>query len=313
MKRKARETGGNNLSFLDVISCGFGAIVLLLVIIKTTAPEIAEATSSPVVEVSEQQLAQLQSQLKEQESEVSLQKSRLEAERQQLLSSREQLEKKKRAVRRTEVASMTQNKIRGQLESALQGIDEEMRRLTLTPSQAVGGIPADSSYIIFIVDTSGSMQSIWRRVGQELVAVLNAYPKVIGIQILDDMGKYMFPGYKGRWIPDTPGRRKAIAQHFRNWSTYSNSSPVEGIMEAIRTYGGKFDRISLYVFGDDFSGSVQNVVKQVGRLNRAGSDKAPLLRIHAVGFGSGVHVPASFTLLMRELSYRNNGTFIGLK
>ena len=52
---------------------------------------------------------------------------------------------------------------------------------------------------------------------------------------------------------------------------------------------------------------------QVDRLNRARSDKEPLLRIHAVGFGSGVHVPASFTLLMRDLSYRNNGTFIGLK
>ena len=312
MKRKARETGGNNLSFLDVISCGFGAVILLLVIIKTTAPEIAEATPSPVVEVSEQ-LARLQLQLKQQEIEVSLQKSRLEAERQQLLSSRKQLEKKKKAVRQTEVANMAQNKIRGQLELALQSIDEEMRRLTLTPSQAVGGIPADSRYIIFIVDTSGSMQSIWRRVEQELVAVLNAYPKVVGIQILDDMGRYMFPGYKGRWIPDTPGRRKAIAKRFRRWSTYSNSSPVEGIIEAIRTYGGKFDRVSLYVFGDDFSGSVQNVVKQVDRLNRAGSDKGPLLRIHAVGFGSGVHVPASFTLLMRELSYRNNGTFIGLQ
>ena len=65
----------------------------------------------------------------------------------------------------------------------------------------------------------------------------------------------------------------------------------------------------------DFATTEKLVTKlcHVDRLNRAGSDKEPLLRIHAVGFGSGVHVPASFTLLMREPSYRNNGTFIGLK
>ncbi len=314
MKHKGRKTGDSNLSFLDVVSCGFGAIVLLLVIIKTTAPEIAEATAFSVVEVAEQ-LAELQSQIERQETEARLQEGRLEAEQQKLLLSREQLEKKKQAAHKAEVATMTQNKIHDQLELAMQDIDEEMRRLTLKPSRksAVGGIPADSRYIIFIVDTSGSMQSVWRRVERELVAVLNAYPKVVGIQILDDMGRYMFPGYKGRWIPDTPSRRKAIAEHFKNWSTYSNSSPVEGIIEAMKTYGRKSDQISLYVFGDDFSGSVRNVVEQVDRLNRGGQSKTPRVRIHAVGFDSSEHLSANFALLMKELSYRNNGTFIGLK
>jgi hypothetical protein len=36
------------------------------------------------------------------------------------------------------------------------------------------------------------------------------YPKVKGIQVMNDMGQYMFSGYAGKWIPDTPGRRRII-------------------------------------------------------------------------------------------------------
>ena len=33
---------------------------------------------------------------------------------------------------------------------------------------------------------------------------LNVYPEVKGIQIMNDMGDYMFASYRGQWIPDTP-------------------------------------------------------------------------------------------------------------
>ena len=37
-----RTSGDSNISFLDVICCGFGAIVLLLVIVKPTQPVVIE-------------------------------------------------------------------------------------------------------------------------------------------------------------------------------------------------------------------------------------------------------------------------------
>ena len=40
MKRKLREVGGMSLSFLDVISCGFGALILLLVLTKVYDPVV---------------------------------------------------------------------------------------------------------------------------------------------------------------------------------------------------------------------------------------------------------------------------------
>ena len=54
------------------------------------------------------------------------------------------------------------NIIEGHLASAKQSLTEEMRRLYRNPGKQsnqglIGGIPVDSEYIIFVIDTSGSM------------------------------------------------------------------------------------------------------------------------------------------------------------
>ena len=149
--------------------------------------------------------------------------------------------------------------------------------------------------------------------------VLSVYPKVKGIQVMNDMGQYMFQSYAGRWIPDTAGRRRAINQRLTSWAPFSNSSPVEGIEAAIRQFYAKDKRISLYIFGDDFSqGSMEQVVTTVERLNRADSSGKHRVRIHAIGFpvlfgmnkmGSSV---VRFAALMRKLAENNDGTFVGL-
>ena len=56
---------------------------------------------------------------------------------------------------------------------------------------------------------------------------------------MNDMGEYMFTQYAGKWIPDTPARRKAIIKRLRKWQAFSNSSPVEGITAAINTFYSK--------------------------------------------------------------------------
>ena len=87
--------------------------------------------------------------------------------------------------------------------------------------------------IILAIDTSGSMfRYAWPKVIEQFVETLTVYPKLKGIQIMNDMGAYMFSSYRGQWIPDTPGRRQAIIDRLRTWNAFSNSSPVEGIMSA---------------------------------------------------------------------------------
>jgi hypothetical protein len=217
--------------------------------------------------------------------------------------------------------------IEGKLASARQELSEEMRRLLgeefrrPETDSNIGGVPVDSEYIIFIIDTSGSMfNNAWALVIRKISETLKIYPKVKGIQVMNDMGDYMFSTYAGRWIPDTPSRRKAILKRLRTWNPFSNSSPVEGITRAIRTFYAPDKKISLYVFGDEFSGSsIDAVVKQVDAINKEDARGNRLVRIHGVGFpvqlARAPHMQTTgirFAALMRVLSEKNGGTFVAL-
>jgi hypothetical protein len=134
------------------------------------------------------------------------------------------------------------------------------------------------------------------------------------------MGEYMFGHYAGKWIPDTPSRRKAVLSRLESWAPFSNSSPVEGIQEAIRTFAARDKKISIYLFGDDFSGNeaIDYVVQTVDVLNPKDRNGNGLVRIHAIGFPVqigqvlGASTGARFANLMRVLCERNGGTFVGL-
>ena len=209
-----------------------------------------------------------------------------------------------------------------ELASAKQTLTDEMQRLLgldfKRDSGLVGGIAVDSEYIIFVIDTSGSMQSAaWNQVVRKVDETLSIYPRVKGLQVMNDMGDYMFPQYRGTWLEDGAGVRNRIIQTLSGWAPFSNSSPVEGIREAIDTYYDPSKNISIYVFGDDYTGdSVEEVVDAVDQINIADEMGRRRVRIHAVGFPVYLDQPNAriyrFAALMRELAYRNDGTFVGL-
>ncbi|MGB5606176.1 MAG: VWA domain-containing protein, partial [Gammaproteobacteria bacterium] len=280
-----------NLSFLDVVSCGFGAIILLLMIVKISEPHVIEQLAVDLSGL----VAQLEAELHEIRGETVVLNRELTARQEQLSAQREKLARLQgdiSAIRgqyaTTRNEHDTQTIIEGQLASAKQDLTEEMKRLLGSGYQrkklaaTIGGVPVDSEYIIFIIDTSGSMQqNAWPLVLKKVTEVLDIYPQVKGIQVMNDMGDYMFSQYQGKWIPDTPARRKAIITRLSGWTPFSNSSPVEGIEAAIRRFHAQDKRISLYVFGDDFArGSIQAVVDAVAQLNRANKSGKRRVRIH---------------------------------
>ena len=327
-RRKSRAPAEFSLSFLDVICCGFGAIILLLMITKTVQPQIIEASTVNL----EGLVADLQEQVFEIRGETRVLNRDLNARQEQLSEYEEkiailqgQLASARSRHDSIQVQDNTNDVVTEQLAIARQKLTAEQKRLLGAQYQPrnnlIGGIPVDSEYIIFVIDTSGSMFSYaWERMLQELQATLSIYPEVKGIQVLNDMGNYMFSRYRGEWIPDTPGRRKVIMQNLRNWNVFSNSSPVEGITAAIRTFHKPGQKISIYVFGDEFTGeSIAQVIDTVDRINQTDAAGNRLVRINAVGFpvqfiraphlqGTGIR----FATLMRELTYRNRGTFVGL-
>jgi len=326
-RRRRREIEIFNLSFLDVVSCGFGAIVLLLVIVKISEPRVIERLTvdlSGQVQKLEEELFVIRGDTTLLNRDLTEKQQQLSVSRQKLARLKGSLSSIKGQYARAQSERDTQAIIEGQLQSAQQSLTDEMRRLLSTTTKIsnsrIGGVPVDSEYIIFIIDTSGSMnQFAWSLVRQKIKEVLNVYPKVKGIQVMNDMGEYMFQTYSGKWIPDTPSRRKAINQRLSSWTPFSNSSPVEGIEAAIRRFYAKDKRISLYVFGDDFSsGSIENVINTVDRLNRADSSGKHRVRIHAMGFpvlfnvGGMSNNVIRFAALMRKLAENNDGTFVGL-
>ena len=325
--RRRRNIEAFSLSFLDCICCGFGAIILLLVLSKIYEPVIIEKTQDDLQSL----IALLQQELFDIRGETATINRDLEDVRMQTSSSKLKLARLQGELStiRGQYA-MTQSNSEstideGALNITKQRLTEEMRRLApyyrRASDDAVAGIPADSEYVIFIVDTSGSMQQFnWNRAIDKLTETLDVYPQVKGIQIMNDNGSYMFQQYRGKWIPDTPGRREAIVNTMRNWRPFSDSNPVDGIIYAISTFWAPDKKISIYVFGDEFSGgSVENVIRQVETVNRPTSDGDLLVRIHAVGFPfffePGRQVAATsrrFAQLMRVLCDRNGGTFVAL-
>ena len=293
MKMRRQRSEDTSISFLDVICCGFGAIVLLMMITRTVPPSALENVEVPT----EGMLKDLQEQLFEIRGETTVFNRDLTVKREQLSEYQQKiaiLTQRFNALQSTlELSGGVQeqeSRLEEELLAARQTLTDEMERLLknhqLRNEDLVGGIPVDSEYIIFIIDTSGSMYSAaWSKVINELIATLDVYPNVKGIQVMNDMGEYMFSQYRADWMPDTRDRRRAIISRLRTWNPFSNSSPVEGIEKAIRTFYDPNKKISLYVFGDDFSGrSIARVVREVDRLNRERSPGERMVRIHAIGF-----------------------------
>lgn len=326
--RRATETF--SLSFLDVICCGFGAVILLLVLTKFAEPVILLQTTEDLealVVALEEELVEIRGETvvvnqnlvsrREQISEVDERVARLQGD----LSA---IEGRYRATRdRAHVTTA----VEGQLAEARQTLTEDMRRLLgdsyrrAIDDTTIGGIPVDSEYVIFIIDTSGSMFSYaWPLLLRKVEEILAVYPNLKGIQVMNDMGEYMFPRYAGRWIPDSPARRRAIVDTLRGWNVFSNSSPVEGIAAAIRTFGRSGQHVSLYVMGDEFSGrSIEGALQTINGLNPPDASGRRPVRIHAVGFPVMFTQPANlqttgirFATLMRAVTEQNGGTFVGL-
>lgn len=328
MRRKRREIEVFSLSFLDAICCGFGAVIMLLVLNKASEPRIIEQAKEDRREL----IAALQEEL-----------FRIRGESEVLVRQMQTVEGEvESSSRRLAVLQTELTRIRGQfaaseklavdadsageLLAARQRLTEEMRRLLgdYKPPESnppIGGIPVDSEYIIFVIDTSGSMfNGPWQLVLAKVAETLEVYPKIKGIQVMNDEGTYLFAATAGRWIADSPGKRKEILARLARWNAYSDSSPVEGIAEAVSTYYEPGKRISIFVFGDDFpvGKQIEGVARYVERINQADDTGQRLVRIHAVGFptqlgpGKTTANAVRFSNLMRTLCERNGGTFVAL-
>ncbi len=310
MKQNRKDNQIFGVSFLDVICCSFGAMVLIVLLSKT---DVAGGTpdTSKIINLLEDIISEKEIKtatererelLVEQRRSLETQIEQMEAPGSGLAGLKQQLaeQRAKAKILQTQVGALEKKKM--------------PQRAKTDKVAEVGGIPVDSNHIIFIVDTSGSMQALWPRVIDEIKNVINIHPKVKGFQIMNDNGDYLLQGYAGKWIPDTPGRRKSVLSLMQNWTSFSNSSPVEGLQQALRTYAKRTDNLAIYIFGDDYSGSSYDpVLNTISELNLDRKTGRSIAQIHAIGFFQPADDAGNrFSTLMREVTRRNRGAFVAL-
>ena len=301
-----------SLSFLDIISCGFGAVVVLILIFRfdpfpddrAAPPPPTDATAAYNSILAEAAISNKTEQAKAALDDISAAQTAsnetAQSLQQQLDQSRQQL-----------AAKRASNAQKQQQLTALKRQIEQVKIAGATtevpsdPDDEAGGILVDRDYVIFIVDTSGSMREIWGRVADRMNQILQQHPKVKGIQVMNDNGSYLVSAYAKRWITDTPKMRERILRLFNLWSSTSNSSPAEGLVRALTDFQSSTKDMSIYVLGDDFSGGdFDSVIEAVRKLNSGGA------RINAINFINPNATTDRFSILMREIALENHGTLI---
>jgi hypothetical protein len=316
-----------SLAFLDCICCGFGAIILLLVLTDYQRPakiEESRVNLQGQVRNLQQQLQVIRGESDDLERQLQGRVEKLELARHKLEHLSGDLSSLQGKYSASKQEASVTNTIETELVAAKQKLSAEMLRVlkdhAMRPAtEAIAGIPIDSEYVIFIVDTSSSMTANHWDVNLAIInEILGMYPHVKGLQVMNDQGTYMFNGTKGRWLDDTPEQRTEIRTRAKHWHAFSQSNPVPGMEEAIRTYWAADRRVSVFVLGDEFTGdSIQAALDSIGTLNKLDANGRRPIRIHAIGFPEGPGMSPftniRFSALMRLVTEQNNGTFVGLR
>ena len=182
--RRARRVSEEfNLSFLDIIACGLGAMTLLLVLTKIGEPgaiEQARVDLDELIASLEQEIFEIRGETTVLEREMRSKREQISRENEAVARLRGDLSKVKGEFKATDQLSQVNDILEGRMLAAKQRLTEEMKRLQALrqnkprPEAApVGGIPVDSEYVIFIIDTSGSMTGYaWPQVIRKMEEVL---------------------------------------------------------------------------------------------------------------------------------------------
>jgi hypothetical protein len=327
-----------SLSFLDCICCGFGAIILIFVIsIGSRDKEKLENLIAVQRALAEQAAALA----KVEAAKIDVQ--RTTARVRTLVSDSRQRNDSLQALV-DELERALQRESRGQ-QALLVDLDELKKEIAARQKKpeydlilpdvkpAPVGLPVGSNYLAFIIDTSGSMRDpnnggLWPIAIRTIESVLDVYPNVDGIQLLDGDGRFIL-GRRGSgtagWLPDTPDTRDSIKRTLRRYNQDTVSNPVPGIYNAIRFLYDRENpkmRMGIFVFGDEFnsSDSADVVMRRLEELNPADENGQRKVVVNAVGFPTTIRYQFSmgntglrFANLMRTVCYLHGGAFIALQ
>lgn len=320
-----------SLSFMDCICCGFGAIILLFVLTMGSQTEAMRDVRERLQKMLRQQLTTLaqfkskRDELQERQARVTLieQEQKKQDTLQALLAELEQQIQYQQAGRNQMLVEI--DELKRDIAARQKKAEIVLKAVPPTPV----GLPADSTHVCFIIDTSGSMRDptterLWGIVLRKFDEVLDAYPNLKGLQFLDADGRFIFGGRTNEhWLDDTVEVRAAVKAALDRYDIFSNSNPVPGIMRAFRTLNDPNDpnmKMAIFVLGDEFTGTAEAVLRRLDELNPKDEKGRRRVVINAIGFPTAVKMGFSMgntgvklANLMREVTFQHGGAFIALQ
>lgn len=321
---KRRDIEVFSLSFMDCICCGFGAIILLFVLTIGPVKQETQQREQAVESV----LDLLKIRLDTLKNEASSLQALLEATVQATPDSVDEGASLEKLTQLEQQITQARQKLE-KLTRQQQDIEDQMTAdaddsdVTTSPV----GVPTDSDYLVFIIDTSGSMRNILGQMNGQVIEqlrhTLNAYPEVKAFQVLDCSGQYLFEGTRKEWITDSSRNRAQILQNLLIYEKTSASNPIPGLVQFFKDFkpaGTPDKKIGVYIFGDEFTDTAASVLERMDKLNpRSELTGKRVVSISAVGFPFRLrndpqpsHTSYKFAHLMRELTREHDGAFMVL-
>jgi len=315
-----------SLSFLDCLCCGFGAILLLFLLsIGSGKAGVESEIQVPTIEEMRSQLAQLEADIanKAARLDAAVNSESIRMERERILSAIQELE--------SELSDLQQehDTLQAGLSTSEKAAAEAKRLLRSFQYEDLPpiGLPAESTHVAFVIDTSGSMRNqvtgqLHEGVIAQIRELLDSLPQVRAIQFIDSSGNYMLSQKRGFWLPDSPGLRSQALSAIRNYPYLSVSDPAPGINRAFRDLRGSLsanESMSIYMLGDDFRGSTNAFLVKLNSLNpRSQVTGKRAVSISAVGFPTLVNPfqlgnpqgNVRFANIMREVAEEHDGVLI---
>jgi len=332
---RRRQTNVFSLAFLDCICCGFGAVILIFVLsIDSHEKEKLQALADlrKVIAAELLQLAKLKSSredLDRSNARVATLVTDARLTNDSLHSLLADLERQIQYEKKGQEALLVDiDDLKKEIAARQKKQDVVLADVKPTPV----GLPTGSNYIAFVIDTSGSMRDpntngLWPIAIRKIEEVLDVYPHLEGIQLLDTSAHFIMGRHSGEngWLPDTPETRAQIKRVLRHYDEDSPSTPVYGIYEIFkRLYDPHNEamKLGIYVFGDEFASgeTAEQVIHKLDEMNPPDENGNRKVVINAVGFPTTIQYTFSmgntglrFANLMRTVTYEHGGAFIALQ
>ena len=299
-----------SMSFLDIMACGFGALVLILLISEFQESEVKQVENNADIFLKAQE--EKAKKIIKVESLDKLMSSNIE----DLISTRQRLDVLKMELEKKSLISAKLNDLAS--DTDFQISKQRLKSLSAPMEQKeASGIKLDSRYLVFIIDTSGSMEP-WVKIVQEIDNLIQTFPDLEGYMVMNDNGSIFHGG--DPWLNPTKTNRSASIGILRaNRAKYGSlSNPIVGLKKVIRVWGDKYKDLGVFIMGDDIldqTSRIETISQEVLKLNTDLSGKTKV-RVNAVGFlTSRANISQqqgnkNYLMLMRELTEQSGGAMV---